>query len=170
MVRFTVITVTYNSGCKLKETVTDILKQTYDNYEIVKFLLDKGLNIYESDFLYNNSIFYAASYASCDILKLLLDKKVIIAGKNKNGLNIFDLATSNHHPTSIMLDTYKNSYDYQQYVRTYPFHVAVVERNYDLLEYANIDVKKRDINGLLILDYINYVDDPIINKIFNIRK
>ena len=85
-------------------------------------------------------------------------------------MNIFDLATSNHHPTSIMLDTYKNSYDYQQYVRTYPFHVAVVERNYDLLEYANIDVKKRDINGLLILDYINYVDDPIINKIFNIRK
>lgn len=35
MVRFTVITVTYNAGNKLKETVTDVLKQTYDNYEIV---------------------------------------------------------------------------------------------------------------------------------------
>lgn len=35
MVRFTVITVTYNAGDKLKETVTDSLKQTYDNYEIL---------------------------------------------------------------------------------------------------------------------------------------
>lgn len=35
MVRFTVITVTYNAGDKLKETVTGILQQTYDNYEIV---------------------------------------------------------------------------------------------------------------------------------------
>ena len=32
MVRFSVITVTYNAGNKLKETVTDSLKQTYDNY------------------------------------------------------------------------------------------------------------------------------------------
>ena len=35
MVRFTVITVTYNAGDKLKETVTDVLRQTYDNYEIL---------------------------------------------------------------------------------------------------------------------------------------
>ncbi len=35
MVRFTVITVTYNAGNKLKETVTDVLRQTYDNYEIL---------------------------------------------------------------------------------------------------------------------------------------
>lgn len=35
MKRFSIITVTYNSGNKLKETVTDVLKQTYDNYEIV---------------------------------------------------------------------------------------------------------------------------------------
>lgn len=35
MVRFTVITVTYNAGEKLRETVTGILQQTYDNYEIL---------------------------------------------------------------------------------------------------------------------------------------
>ncbi len=35
MVRFSVITVTYNAGDKLKETVTDVLRQTYDNYEII---------------------------------------------------------------------------------------------------------------------------------------
>lgn len=35
MVHFTVITVTYNAGDKLKETVTDVLRQTYDNYEIL---------------------------------------------------------------------------------------------------------------------------------------
>ncbi len=35
MVRFSVITVTYNAGEKLKETVTDVLRQTYDNYELI---------------------------------------------------------------------------------------------------------------------------------------
>lgn len=35
MIRFSIITVTYNAGDKLKETVTDILNQTYDNYEII---------------------------------------------------------------------------------------------------------------------------------------
>lgn len=41
MVRFSVITVTYNAGNKLKETVTDVLRQTYDNYEI---LIKDGLS------------------------------------------------------------------------------------------------------------------------------
>lgn len=41
MVRFSVITVTYNAGDKLKETVTDVLRQTYDNYEI---LIKDGLS------------------------------------------------------------------------------------------------------------------------------
>lgn len=41
MVRFTVITVTYNAGDKLEETVTDVLKQTYDNYEL---LIKDGLS------------------------------------------------------------------------------------------------------------------------------
>lgn len=35
MIQFSIITVTYNAGAKLKETVTSILEQTYDNYEIV---------------------------------------------------------------------------------------------------------------------------------------
>ena len=41
MVRFTVITVTYNAGDKLKETVTNVLRQTYDNYEL---LIKDGLS------------------------------------------------------------------------------------------------------------------------------
>lgn len=45
MIRFTVITVTYNAGDKLKETVTDSLKQTYDNYEI---LIKDGLSTDDS--------------------------------------------------------------------------------------------------------------------------
>lgn len=41
MVRFTVVTVTFNAGEKLKETVTGILEQTYNNYEI---LIKDGLS------------------------------------------------------------------------------------------------------------------------------
>lgn len=139
-----------------------------DNVEIFKYLYAKEFNIYECDFLNNNVMFYAARYSSCEILKLLLDKKPIINGKNKDGLDIFMLSEYNSHPTSILLDNYKNSYEYQLYLKTYPFHVAVIERNYDLLDYLT-DTKKRDINGLLISDLIKMVNDPIINKIFNIK-
>ena len=141
----------------------------YDNFEIFNFLYQKEFNIYESDFLNNNVIYYAAKYASCEILKLLLNKKPIIEGKNKDGLTILDMAEENSHPTSIIIDNYKNSYDYLMYKKTYPFHIAVVERNYDLLNYLN-DIKKRDINGLLIIDLIKMVNDPIIDKLFNIKE
>ena len=141
----------------------------YDNFEIFNYLYQKEFNIYESDFLNNNILFYAAKYASCEILKLLLDKKPIIEGKNKDGLDIFDLSEENSHPTTFFLDNYKNSYDYMIYKKTYPFHIAVVERNYDLLDYVT-DIKKRDINGLLLIDLIKMVNDPIINKVFNIKE
>lgn len=139
-----------------------------NNLEIFNYLYQKELNIYYSDFLNNNILFYASRYGSVDILKLLLDKKPIIEGKNKDGQTIMDLAELNSYPTSILLDNYKNSYDYLLYKKTYPFHIAVLERNYDLLEHLK-DIKKRDINGLLIIDLIKMVNDKIINKMFNIK-
>ena len=139
-----------------------------DNEEIFNYLFKKDFNIYETDFLNNNVLFYAARYASCDILKSLLSKKPIIEGCNKDGLDIFSLAELNNHPTSYLLDNYSNSYDYLMYKKTYPFHIAVVKRHYDLLDYCN-DIKKRDINGLLLIDLIKMVNDPIINKLFNIK-
>jgi len=140
-----------------------------DNFEVFKYLFSHDFNIYECDFMNNNLLFYAAKYASVDILKLILDKKPIIEGKNKDGLDIFDLCKENSHPTYFLIDNYKNSFDYVQYRKTYPFHIAVVERNYDLLEYANVDIKKRDINGLLLSDLIKLVNDQSINKIFKIQ-
>lgn len=139
-----------------------------DNVELFNYLYQKEFNIYETDFLNNNVVFYAARYASCEILKLLLEKKPIVEGKNKDGMTIFGLAMQNTHPASFFLDNYKNSYDYSMYKKTYPFHIAVLERNYDLLYYAK-DIKKRDINGLLLIDLIKMVNDPIINKMFNIK-
>ena len=139
-----------------------------DSFEIFNYLYQKDFNIYHCDFLNNNILFYAARYARVEILKLLLDKKPIVEGKNKDGQKIMDLAILNSYPTSIILDNYMNSYDYLLYKKTYPFHIAVLERNYDLLEHLK-DIKKRDINGLLIIDLIKMVNDDIINKMFNIK-
>lgn len=140
----------------------------YDNYEICEYLLKQDFNMYDSDYLYNNSLYYSARYASCDIMKLLLSKKPIIAGKNKDGETILDLCELNTHPVFMLIDNYINSYDYLLYKRTYPYFIAVVERNYDLLEYGNPDIKKRDISGLLLKDLINMVNDPIINRMFKL--
>ena len=142
----------------------------FDNEEVVDYLLDYFDNYYESDFEHNNVLFYAARYASVDILKRLLSKNPIIAGKNREGLDIFAISALNHHPTTMVLDNYKDSYEYKLYKRSYPFHVAVIERNYDLLDYAMPDIKKKDANGISILDYINYLNDPIIFDIFKVGK
>ena len=50
------------------------------------------------------------------------------------------------------------------------FYIAIIDRNYDLLDYGNPDIKKRDAHGISILDYINMVDDSIIYKLFKLRK
>lgn len=142
----------------------------YDNLEVVDYLLEKFDNYYECDFDHNNILFYAARYGSCDIMKRLLKTNPIIAGKNKDGEDIFAVSSYNIHPTKILLENYKDSYEYKLYSKTYPFHIAVISRNYDLLEYGNPDINKKDANGISILEYINLVNDPIIYKLFKVRK
>ena len=137
-----------------------------DNLDVVDFLLERFTNYYECDFENNNVLFYAAKYGSSSVLKRLLQSNPIIEGKNKNGENIFELALANNHPTLILLENYKDTYEYKLYKKTYPFHVAIIERNYDLLEYGNPDIKKKDALGISIEDYINYVNDPITLKLF----
>lgn len=141
-----------------------------DNEEIIEYLLEKFDNYYECDFEYNNVLFYAARYASVGVIKKLLDKNLIIEGKNKNGEDIFMVASLNPHPTMMILETYKDTYEYKLYKRSYPFHVAVIARNYDLLEYGMPDINKKDAYGISILDYINYINDPIIIKLFKLKR
>ena len=136
-----------------------------DNLEVVDYLLETFNNYYECDVENNNVLFYAARYGSSDILKKLLHTNPIIEGKNKNGEDIYELASLNTHPTLMLLENYKDTYEYKLYKRTYPFHVAVISRNYDLLEYGMPDINKKDALGISIKDYMNYINDDIIFKI-----
>ena len=94
----------------------------------------------------------------------------IIAGKNKDNEDIFTLCGYNSNSTLDILENYRDSYEYKLYQKTYPFHIAVVANNYDLLEYGMPDVKKRDTQGISILELIQMVDDPIIYKIFKLKR
>ena len=167
---------------KLAENHPDLLNQRnyfntnilmlaikYDNYEVFNYLFDKFPNLYECDLDNNNIIFYASRYASSNIMKMILDKKPIIAGKNKNEETIFDVAMKNIHPTLDLINNYNEGYEYIMYRRTYPFHVAVIGRNYDLLDYGTFDIKKRDTLGISIYDYIKLLNDPIILKMFKVQ-
>ena len=141
-----------------------------DNSEVVDYLLNTFTNLYESDCSNNNVLFYAAKYASCDIMKKLLNTNPIIEGKNKDNEDIFTLAAQNPHPTTILLENYKDTYEYKLYKRTYPFHVGVIERNYDLLEYGMPDINKKDAKGISLKDYMNFIDDEIIFNIFKLKR
>ena len=143
-----------------------MLALKYDNEEVINFLLEQFDNLYEADCFNNNIIFYAARYSSYLVMKKILEKKVIIEGKNKDGLNIFDLASLNPNSTLLLLENYNDSYEYRLYKKTYPFHVAVINRDYDLLDLKRFDINKKDTNGISIIDYINFLNDPILNKMF----
>jgi hypothetical protein len=99
-------------------------------------------------------------------MKKILERKVIIEGKNKDWLNIFYLASLNPNSTLVLLENYNDSYEYRLYKKTYPFHVAVINRDYDLLDLKRFDINKKDTNGISIIDYINFLNDPILNKMF----
>ena len=138
-----------------------------DNNEVVEYLLNFFNNFYECDCNHNNVLFYAARYGSVEILKKLLQTNPIIEGKNKDNEDIFAVASSNYHPTLILLENYKDTYEYKLYKRTYPFHVAVISRNYDLLEYGMPDINKKDASGISIKDYMYFINDQIIFNILN---
>lgn len=147
-----------------------MLALQYNNEEIIDYLIDKFDNYYERDFNNNNILFYAARYSSALVMKKLLKKMPIIAGKNKDGEDIFTVSSYNSNSTLTLLENYKDSYEYKLYTKTYPFHIAVVDTNYDLLDLTNPDIKKRDTQGISILDLIKMVDDPNIYKIFNLKR
>ena len=142
----------------------------YDNMVIFDYLIDKFDNYYECDKEYNNVLFYAARYGSVEMIIKLLKTNPIINGKNKNNETIFDLASQNIHPTLHILENYKDSYEYKLYKRTYPFHIAVIERNYDLLDYGLSYINKKDANGISLLEYIYKLDDQIIFDIFKLKR
>ncbi len=146
-----------------------MLALKYDNEEICNYLLDKFDNYYECDYFNNNVIFYAARYTSIDIMRKILAKKVIIEGKNKDDETIFDLANLNPHLSLMIIENYYESYEYRLYKKTYPFHVAVIKRDYDLLEYCNVELNKKDTNGVSLLNYIEMVNDIEIYKIFKLK-
>ena len=137
------------------------------NEEIFDYLFKHFPNLYFSDCENNNLLFYIARYGTYQMMKKVLQLKPIIEGKNKDGLDIITLSIDNPHPVNLLLDTYINSYEYKLYKRTYPFHIAVIKRDYDLLEHTP-NISKKDAIGISILEYINSVNDPIINKMFKL--
>ena len=138
----------------------------YQNTEIVAYLLEKNFNLYALDNDGNNALFYAAKYANTEIVKLLLNKKPILLGKNNDGLTINDLIKEE---LNFIFDNYLNCSEYKYYLKTYPFHAAIVARNYDLLERVlpSIDIKKRDMYDISLLDYLQMVNDDELHKLFH---
>ena len=150
-------------GCNL------LMKAIYhQNLEIVMFILKQTNNYYYCDKNLNNIFFYAARYGNYEIVKFLLDLKPILSGFNKDKEDIMSVAFKNTYDVTYLFDNYLHSSEYKFYLRTYPFHAAVVARNYDLLDCCNIDIKKRDMFNISLLEYIKFVNDDYINKLFKL--
>ena len=154
--------INYNGANLLMEAIR------YQNSEVVDYLLKTDFNPYYNDKELNNIFFYGAKYGNYEIIKSLLTLKPILLGKNKEKQSILDLVKENLNSVENLFDNYLNSSDYKFYLKTYPFHAAVVARNYDLLEVCPIDIKKRDMFDISLLDYIKMVNDLNIFKIFKL--
>lgn len=136
----------------------------YNMSEIMLYLLDK-ISIYERDNEKNNAIMYLAKYGNSYLTNLILKRHPIIESKNIFGETVYQLSEHNSYDTHHLFESYKSSYDYVSYLRTYPFHVAVINGDYDILNYYNYDIKKEDVYGYSILDYAKIVNDENILQI-----
>lgn len=139
----------------------------YNNEELFDYLYHDEVNLYEADNDNMNLLFYAARYGTSYICNTLLKRNPIIAGKDKNGLTIFDYAKQNDNYVYEIFDNYAHKTAYMDYQRIYPYHVAVISRNYDLLNYVMPNIKKEDADGISIERLIELINDPVINKLFN---
>lgn len=136
----------------------------FNLYDVIVFLLDK-ISIYAVDNEKNNSLMYLARFANSSITNLILKQKPILETKNTSSETVYSLAKDNPFDTYHLFEDYHNTYDYISYLRTYPLHVAILNRDYDILNYYQFDINKKDIFGHSILDYAKIVNDENILKI-----
>lgn len=145
-----------------------MLAAKLNNEEIFDYLFNDETNLYECDKDNNNLIFIAARYSSYHICKKIIDRKPIIEGKNKYSEDIFDLLKLNSNCSSDLFNNYQLSTEYKQYLRRYPFHVAIITRNYDLLDYCFDNLKKEDAYGISLISLIRLLNDKNMNQFFKL--
>ena len=136
----------------------------YNDIDAFNYLKDK-ISIYQLDNLDNNAVMYVARYANSAIAIEFFKLHPIIEAKNKEQLTIEDIQYENTYDITHIIEMYKNSYDYISYLRTYPLHVAVIKKDYNVLMAYHYDKNKKDIYNTSILDLAKTVGDANILKI-----
>lgn len=123
--------------------------------DFTKVLLQLGLlpNVLNS----NNEtpLFFAAYTNNFKSASFLMHQMALLTFKNKDGFTIFDIASIRFMS---YLEALENSYFYQRYLREFPLHVAVCERNKkNIAKYKTIiNQNKKDDFDHLASFYANY--------------
>ena len=138
----------------------------YNIFNLYKYLL-KYISIYECDNDNNNASMYVAKYANSFITVDFLKLNPILVCKNKLGETVLDVLQQNTYDIAHLIETYQSSYRYISYLRTYPMHVAVISRDYEILIRYSYDKNKKDIFGTSILDLAKIVGDKNILNILS---
>ena len=137
-----------------------------NNHEAIDYLLKSGFNYYQLDKSLNNVFSYSAQYGDYETVNQLLALKPILTNINSNKHSVMDLVKENANHVENLFDNYLHSSEYKFYLRTYPFHAAVIARNYDLLDVCPISIKKRDSFNISLVEYMEMVNDDNMRKIF----
>lgn len=141
----------------------------YNLVDAVNYLLGRDIALYKLNNEKFNTIMFAAKYGNFEIVKMILAMRPIINGKNMFDETCLSLAKNNPWNVYYLFDNYSISYDYMQYKKNYPAHIAVIERNYDLLSALNVDKEKRDVYGTSLKKLALEVNDPNILDILKIK-
>ena len=143
------------------------LSLKYNTSSVFHYLKDK-ISIYEVDNANNNACFYLAKYSNNMIVTDFLKLRPIIEGANNEGQTVLSAAEENTYDVLHQLEEYRESYDYIAYLRTYPLHVAVINRDYHILQSYKVDPNKKDVAGNTILELAKIINDKNILNILNI--
>ena len=122
------------------------------DYEITKYLLDLGLLANVDDNFGETPLFFAVRNKDLEMIKILIEHGALLGKVNNFFETIYDIASKE------VLDylNYKaNNVKYNEYIRKYPLHCAVIYNDYlkakQLLN--KYSVNKKDDYNLLPIDY-----------------
>lgn len=134
------------------------------DYQMTKFLLEKGMLPNLSDDFKVTPIFYAAKNNDKELISLLIDNGAIIEFNNAYHESVFDLCDEG---TKSFIEYKIDSVSYSKYIKKFPLHYAVLRNDYITCKQhiSLINLQKKDDYGHLAIEYAKELNHLEILKL-----
>lgn len=136
-----------------------------DNVDAMKYLVKFHLLVNKQNKEGETPLFLAGRRGLLDSINILIHNHALLDIKNIYDEELLDIVTLK---TKNYIDVKKNDFNYLDYLKKYPLHVAVIKNDLYMVKSLNTIIRKnkKDVYGYTPLDYAKYYGfKNIINEL-----